>query len=189
MPIETALTDGARRASTTNTYGVDPNYRLGYVQIWNVDVQRDIARTCTVRHRLHRHERGEPRHPARAQPRTRTARCASRASSPFIWESSEGDSILQSMTVRLPQAADPRHRRGRAPTRCRSRSTMPRRSAAAARWSRRTIWISRRSAGFRASISGTASPATSPIELPFGANKRWFNDNGADGDRSSATGR
>ena len=28
--------------SITNNFGVDPNYRLGYVQIWNVDVQQQI---------------------------------------------------------------------------------------------------------------------------------------------------
>ena len=34
--------------ATTNTYAVDPNYRLGYVQIWNLDVQRDLTRTVQL---------------------------------------------------------------------------------------------------------------------------------------------
>jgi trimeric autotransporter adhesin len=29
----------------TNNYAVDPNYRLGYVQIWNLDVQQEIRPT------------------------------------------------------------------------------------------------------------------------------------------------
>jgi trimeric autotransporter adhesin len=29
-------------ASVTNNFAVDPNYRLGYVQIWNVDLQRQL---------------------------------------------------------------------------------------------------------------------------------------------------
>ena len=68
LPIETALRR-VQPGATTNTYGVDPDYRLGYVQIWNLDVQRDLTRTRTARHRLHRHEGLEPRHPARAEPR------------------------------------------------------------------------------------------------------------------------
>ena len=34
--------------SITNNYGVDPNYRLGYVQIWNVDVQQQISPTLIM---------------------------------------------------------------------------------------------------------------------------------------------
>ena len=34
--------------TTTNTYGVDPDYRLGYVQIWNLDLQRDLTRTVQL---------------------------------------------------------------------------------------------------------------------------------------------
>jgi hypothetical protein len=32
----------ATPGSVTNNYGVDRNYRLGYVQIWNADVQLEI---------------------------------------------------------------------------------------------------------------------------------------------------
>ena len=28
--------------TVTNNYGVDPNYRMGYVQIWNLDIQREL---------------------------------------------------------------------------------------------------------------------------------------------------
>ena len=30
------------RESTAQTFGVDPNYRVGYVQTWNLKVQRDL---------------------------------------------------------------------------------------------------------------------------------------------------
>ena len=36
------ISAGALPVSITNNYGVDPNYRLGYVQIWNLDIQREI---------------------------------------------------------------------------------------------------------------------------------------------------
>jgi len=32
----------------TNNYAVDPNYRLGYVQIWNLDVQQEIKPTVLL---------------------------------------------------------------------------------------------------------------------------------------------
>ena len=34
--------------SITNNFGVDPNYRLGYVQIWNVDAQQQILPTLIM---------------------------------------------------------------------------------------------------------------------------------------------
>src|SRR5262249_42594520 len=37
------LTDGFLFQSTVNnTFGVDKNYRLGYAQNWNLDIQRDL---------------------------------------------------------------------------------------------------------------------------------------------------
>ena len=32
----------------TNNFAVDPNFRVPWVQIWNVDVQRDLTRTLTM---------------------------------------------------------------------------------------------------------------------------------------------
>src|SRR5260221_5662740 len=32
----------ATNAAVTNNFAVDPNYRLGYVQIWNLDIQRQL---------------------------------------------------------------------------------------------------------------------------------------------------
>jgi hypothetical protein len=32
----------------TNNYGIQPSYRLGYVQIWNLDIQQEITRTLLV---------------------------------------------------------------------------------------------------------------------------------------------
>ena len=48
---ELTLQNGFPAASSdevTNNYGVDPNYRLGYVQIWNLDVQQEIRPTLIV---------------------------------------------------------------------------------------------------------------------------------------------
>ena len=54
-------------ATTTNSFGIDRTYDLGVAQIWNGDVQKDLA---TKRHRqpgLHRDEGLEPRHSAGAE--------------------------------------------------------------------------------------------------------------------------
>lgn len=48
---ELTLQNGFPTASSsevTNNYGVDPNYRLGYVQIWNADIQQEISPTLIV---------------------------------------------------------------------------------------------------------------------------------------------
>jgi len=50
-PGELTLQNGFPAASSneiTNNYGVDPNYRLGYVQIWNLDIQQEIRPTLIV---------------------------------------------------------------------------------------------------------------------------------------------
>ncbi len=59
----------ADRATTTNNFGVDRNYRLGYVQIWNADVQRELGRTLSLGGAYTGHEGVAARPPARAEPR------------------------------------------------------------------------------------------------------------------------
>ena len=51
IPGELTLQNGFPAPSSneiTNNYGVDPNYRLGYVQIWNLDIQQEIRPTLIV---------------------------------------------------------------------------------------------------------------------------------------------
>src|SRR5262249_15546360 len=31
-------------STVTNNYGIDPNYRIGYAQQWNFDIQRDLRK-------------------------------------------------------------------------------------------------------------------------------------------------
>ena len=38
----------ALNPTSTNNFAIDPNYRLGYVQIWNADVQRTVGRTLVL---------------------------------------------------------------------------------------------------------------------------------------------
>ncbi len=145
---------------TSNCYGVDPNYRLGYVQIWNLDVQRELTRTLYLGvgyigtkgsslDLLRAPNRAPGRHAAdRRRPAVPVGVVRRRL------DHERGD--------RSPaQAADGGHRRRRRLHALASRSTTPRRLAAEPRSWRRTIRIWRRSAASRASTSGIASPPTS----------------------------
>ena len=83
----------------TNNYAVDPDYRLGYVQIWNVDVQQEIKPTLllnldytgTKGTRLDILEA-----PNRSAEGTRIPDVQ-----PFNWQTSQGDSIASAGSVRL----------------------------------------------------------------------------------------
>jgi hypothetical protein len=97
-PLETVLL-ASQPATTTNTYGVDPNYRLGSVQIWNLDVQRDLTRTIQAGIG-YTGSKGSNLDILRA-PNRGPGGLSIPGVAPFIWESSEGDSILHSLTVRL----------------------------------------------------------------------------------------
>jgi hypothetical protein len=86
-------------STTTNSYGIDKNYQLGLVQIWNLDVQRELrtnwnaALSYTGTKGL---DLDLQRAPNRGPSGLRIA-----GVQPFLWQSSEGGSILHSITVRL----------------------------------------------------------------------------------------
>ena len=97
LPLETALL-GAQQA-TTNSYAVDPNYRLGSVQIWNLDLQRDLTRTIQLGIG-YTGTKGSNLDILRAPNRGPDGLLIAGVA-PFIWESSEGESIMHSLTLRL----------------------------------------------------------------------------------------
>ena len=97
LAIESALTTAS--STTTNNYGVDKDYRLGALQTWNVDVNRSFAGgwqvgggyTGTKGRHL-----DIVRAPNRGPDGLRIA-----GVQPFLWQSSEGESTLHAMTVRV----------------------------------------------------------------------------------------
>lgn len=44
----TCQTSGETNCQLTNNYAVNPNYRLGYVQIWNLNIQREIRPSLLI---------------------------------------------------------------------------------------------------------------------------------------------
>jgi hypothetical protein len=87
------------RNTASNTYAVDPNYRLGYVQIWNLDLQRDLTRTVQFG-MGYTGTRGANLDILRAPNRGASGLLIAGVS-PFIWESSGADSIMNALTIRL----------------------------------------------------------------------------------------
>jgi trimeric autotransporter adhesin len=93
------------QTAVTNNYALDPNYRLGQVQIWNVDIQRQLPGNVQL-NAGYNGAKGTHLDTERALVPTciATSSCQSslgEASAPFVYESSEGNSILHAASVRI----------------------------------------------------------------------------------------
>jgi hypothetical protein len=76
----------------TNNFAVNPNYRLGYVQIWNLDVQEGLP-GGVVLNVGYNGAKGTRLDTERA--------LVGSGNQPFIYESSEGNSVLHAASVRV----------------------------------------------------------------------------------------
>jgi trimeric autotransporter adhesin len=76
----------------TNNYAIDPNYRLGYVQIWNLDIQRQLPHGFLL-NVGYNGAKGTHLDEQRA--------ILTADAQPFIYESSAADSILHSASIRV----------------------------------------------------------------------------------------
>ncbi|HET7752154.1 MAG TPA: TonB-dependent receptor, partial [Terriglobales bacterium] len=83
----------------TNTYAVDPNYRLGYVQIWNLDVQQELTPTLLL-NVDYTGTKGTRLDIVEAPNRTATGVLLPSVQ-PFLWETSAGDSVAHAGSLRL----------------------------------------------------------------------------------------
>jgi hypothetical protein len=93
-PSPLTLTNGfpGSGSTVTNNFAVNPDYRLGYVQVWNLDVQREL-KGGMVLNVGYNGAKGTRLDTERA--------LVTSGNQPFIYESSEGNSILHSGTVRI----------------------------------------------------------------------------------------
>jgi hypothetical protein len=85
--------------TTTNNYGVDKDYRIGYVHLWNVDLQREITRTLTGGV-SYTGTKGYSLDILRAPNRDATGTTINGVQA-FTWQSSGAESILYSFAGRL----------------------------------------------------------------------------------------
>jgi hypothetical protein len=171
----------------TNTYAVDPNYRLAYVQSWNLNIQQEVKSSVVV-NMGYTGSKGTrldivsaPDQTATGAPLFTTCTSMTPVStpcvSPFLFESSGGSSIMHSGTLRVRK----RMRRG---------------------FSVGGTYIYSKSIDNASSIGGGAAVvaqnyldlaaerglssfdqrhrfiADYMYELPFGKEKKWFNGEG-----------
>jgi hypothetical protein len=85
-------------STVTNNFAVNPDYRLGYVQIWNLDIQREFP-GGVIMNAGYNGAKGTRLDTERAL--TPAATGSQTLVQPFIYESSEGNSILHAASVRV----------------------------------------------------------------------------------------
>jgi len=98
LPMETVLT-AAAPTQVTNTYAVDPNYKPGYAQTWNVSVQQNLPKSFILD--VEYLGTKGTRLDTEIQPyRTLLAAGGGRVAS-FVYDESDGNSIFHAMQTRL----------------------------------------------------------------------------------------
>src|SRR5260370_18596991 len=88
----------------TNNYALDPNYKLGYVQIWNLDIQRQLPGNVQLNVGYNgakgtRLDTERALVPSCAATDSCTA-SSNEAAAPFIYESSAGHLTLHAGPIR-----------------------------------------------------------------------------------------
>jgi hypothetical protein len=96
LAIERAFAGSA--AETTNNYGVDKDYDLGLVQTWNADLSRDLRQVWNVGVG-YTHTRGASLDIVRAPNRGPDGLRIPDVQ-PFLWQTSEGGSVLNAIALR-----------------------------------------------------------------------------------------
>jgi trimeric autotransporter adhesin len=86
-------------STITNNYGIDPNYRPGYVQIWNLNIQRDIGWN-TVLNIGYTGTKGTDLDMWLAPNRGAEGLLIAGVQ-PFLWETSQGNSIMNAGQLRV----------------------------------------------------------------------------------------
>ena len=89
----------APAATVTNSYAVDPNYRLGYVQMWNLNVQRELPGGWQLS-AGYQGSKGTGLDIVR-EPNRGASGLLIATVQPYLYESSQGFSILHSGSLRL----------------------------------------------------------------------------------------
>jgi trimeric autotransporter adhesin len=172
LPLESALL-AVTPGVTTNSYAVDPNYRLGDVQIWNLDVQRDLTRTLNVGVG-YTGTKGSNLDILRAPNRDPNGTLRIAGVQPFIWESSEGASIMHAVTFRVRKRLTHGIAAGATYTLSRSIDDASSIGGGPAVVAQNDLDLAaeRGLSSFdqRHRVSGNFT-----WELPFGADRRWFN--------------
>ena len=165
----------AGSSTTTNNYGVARSYDLGRVQTWNADFSRDLAAVWNVA-AGYTEIRGANLDIVRA-PNRGPSGLRIPDVQPFLWQTSEGSSVLHAATFRLQRRQSHGVGGGLSYTLSRSRDDASTVGGGAtvvaqndqnlnAEWGLSSF-------DRRHQLAGNVS-----IELPFGPNKKWLSGGG-----------
>src|SRR5258708_4879052 len=83
---------GTAVGAVTNNFAIDPNYRLGYVEVWNLDVQKTLSHGLLL-NVGYNGSKGTHLDEDRA--------ILTNNAQPFIYESSAANSVLHAMSIRV----------------------------------------------------------------------------------------
>jgi hypothetical protein len=83
----------------TNTYGIDPNYRLGYVQIWSLNIQRELPKSLLL-NIGYNGSKGTALDMIR-YPNRQPDGLLDNGAQPYEWETAQGFSIMHALSVRV----------------------------------------------------------------------------------------
>jgi outer membrane receptor protein involved in Fe transport len=175
VPLESVLTTVVPGA--TNTYAVDPNYRMGYVQIWSFDVQRDFIRTISTGI-TYVGTRGSNLDLLRAPNRDPNGGLRITGVQPFIWESSGAESIMHSVSFRVRRRLTKGIAAGANYTLSKSIDNASSIGGGGGVVAQNDLDLAAER-GLSSFDQRHRASGDFTLELPFGANKRWLNNGAA----------
>lgn len=100
LPLSLANGFPVPSSAVTNNYGIDPNFKIGYAQQWNLDLQRDIRKLGIQMNLDYTGTKGTRLDVIEAPNRTATGLRLADVQ-PFNFETSDANSILHSGAIRI----------------------------------------------------------------------------------------
>ena len=165
----------ANNGEVTNNYGVDKDYALGLVQTWNADVSKDLRQVWNVGAN-YTHTRGSSLDILRA-PNRGPEGLRIPGVQPFLWQTSEGKSLLHALSLRARRRPVRGLGGGVAYTLAKSRD-----NASSVGGGGMTVAQDDRNLAAEWGLSSFDRrhqlTADVSVELPFGPNRRWLANGG-----------
>jgi hypothetical protein len=163
-------------AAVTNNFAVDKNYKLGYVQIWNLNIQREVTPSLLI-NVGYNGAKGTDLDIERAPNRLPDGQLRIPGVQPFILETSQGDSILHAGTLQVRKRM--RHGMSAQGTYVFSKSIDDASSIGGG-----AVVVAQNDQDLAAERSLSSFDQRHKFignfiyELPFGTGKKWLNNNG-----------
>jgi len=175
--LANGFTSTVPASTITNNYAVDPNYRMGYVQIWNLNIQRELKGDILL-NVDYTGTKGTHLDVLEAPNRNITGTGLLSANAPiFNFETSQADSIAHAGTVRLRKRLRHGVSIGGSYTYSKSIDNASTIGGGAAVVAQNAFNLAAER-GLSAFDQRHRFVADYLVELPFGHDKRWLSGNG-----------